>query len=163
MPLEEARQTLMAVSIDGSTVAWNAAAGWTLVHLREGPPYGTVPGQFRWTVELTDGTQRRMLEVWMSGEPTVSFLASTGIGEQVTTIDGHPAVLSQVRTAVDSGAAETDTVPGTVSRPVFIEVAPGTVAYSIAIGADLADVEEMLASLRQVDPDDPRLEEYGTD
>ncbi|MCU1605537.1 MAG: hypothetical protein JWP46_2002, partial [Modestobacter sp.] len=36
MPLEEARQALAAVSIDGPRIAWDAAAapGWTLVHLR---------------------------------------------------------------------------------------------------------------------------------
>jgi hypothetical protein len=164
MPLDAARQTLAAVMIDGPQVAWNAVAapGWTLVHLREGPPYGTVPGPFWWSVELTDGSQRRTLNVTVE-EPPVPLLAGTGIGERVTTLDGHPAVLSQVRTAVDSGAAETDVRPGTVSQPVLIEVAPGTVAYSIAIGDDLAEVEDMLASLRQVAADDPRLEKYGTD
>jgi hypothetical protein len=164
MPLEEARQALAAVSIDGSDVAWNGAAapGWTLVHLREGTPYG-VAGQLTWSVELTDGSTRRMFQVWASRGSEIPLVAGTGVGEQVTTIDGHPAVLSQVRVNQAPPGTETDTPPGSVTQPVLLEIAPGTVAFSFSMGDDLPQVEQMLASLQQVPRDDPRLAQYGTD
>jgi hypothetical protein len=162
MPLEEARQALSAVSIDGSDVAWNGAAapGWTLVHVREGAPYG-LSGQLTWWVELTDGTMGRPLQVNVSRGPALPLLASTGVGEQVTTVGGHPAVLGQVRSATAPEGAETDVPPGTETRPVMVELAPGTVAWSFATSDDLPEVEQMLTSLRQVPRDDPLLEQYG--
>ena len=164
MPLEKARQALAAVSIDGSDVAWDGAAapGWTLVHLREGQPYG-VSGELTWWVELTDGTQHRLLQVYVSDGPAVPLHAGAGIGEQLTTVGGHPAILSQVRVNQAPPGTETDTPPGSVTRPVLVEVAPGTVAFSFSMGDDLPDVERMLTSLRQVAPDDSRLQQYGTD
>jgi hypothetical protein len=163
MPLAEARQELAAVSIDGADLAWNGAAapGWTLVHLRQGAPYG-VSGTLTWWVELTDGGARRFFQVWV-GDPDVPLLATTGVGEQVTTLDGHPAVLGQVRINDAPPGTESDTPPGSASRPVLVELAPGTVASSFSMGEDLPEVERMLTSLRQVAPDDPRLERYGTD
>jgi hypothetical protein len=164
MPLEEARQELTAVSIDGSDVAWNGAAapGWTLVHLRQGPPYG-VAGQLTWMVDLTDGSTRRMLQVSVSRGSAVPLLAWTAVGEQVTTVGGHPAVLSQVRVNQAPPGTETDTPPGSRTQPVLVEIVPGTVAFSFALGDDLPEVERMLTALRQVSPDDARLERYGTD
>ncbi len=164
MPLEEARRELSAVSINGSDVAWNGAAapGWTLVHLREGAPYGIV-GQLNWYVEMTDGTGPRMVQVGVLRGATVPLLALTGVGETVTTVGGHPAVLSQMRTSGTSGSAETDVPPGAVTRPVLVEVVPGTVAWSWSVGDDLPQVQELLASLRQADAEDPRLARYGTE
>jgi hypothetical protein len=164
MPLKEARQDLAAVSISGSDVAWNAAAAprWTLVHLREGAPYG-VSGQLNWSVEMTDGSTRRFLDVSRPRGVKVPLLASTAVGDQVTTVDGHPAVLGRVRVNQAPPGTETDTPPGSVTRPVLVELSPGTVAFSFAMGDDLPGVERMLASLRQVPRDDPRLERYGED
>jgi hypothetical protein len=164
MPLKEARQDLAAVSISGSDVAWNAAAAprWTLVHLREGAPYG-VSGQLNWSVEMTDGSTRRFLDVSRPRGVKVPLLASTAVGDQVTTVDGHPAVLGRVRVNQAPPGTETDTPPGSVTRPVLVELSPGTVAFSFAMGDDLPEVERMLASLRQVPRDDPRLERYGED
>ena len=163
MPLAEARQELAAVSIDGSDVAWNgtAAPGWTLVHLRHGVPYG-VSGELTWWVELTDGSARRFFQVWVR-DAKLPLLATTGVGETVTTVGGHPAVLSQVRVNRTPPGTETDTPPGSVTRPVLVELAPGTTAFGVAMGDDLPEVEQMLASLRQVGPTDPRLQKYGTD
>ena len=162
MPLEEARQELAAVSIDGSDVAWDGALapGWTLVHLREGAPY-RIAGQLTWMVELTDGSTGRLLQVFRGAE--VPLLAGTGVGEQVITVGGRPAVLGQVRVNEAPPGTETDTPSGSVSRPVLVEVAPGTVAFGFSLGDDLPQVEQMLASLQQVAPDDPRLERYGED
>jgi hypothetical protein len=164
MPLEEARRELAAVSVDGSDLAWDGAVapGWTLVHLRDGAPYG-VSGRLTWEVEMTDGTAHRLLEVWQARGAVVPLLAGTGVGEQVTTIDGHPAVLSQVRVNQAPPGTETDTPPGSVTQPVLVEIAPGQVAFSFSMGDDLPEVERMLASLRQVAPTDPRIERYGTD
>lgn len=164
MPLKEARQDLAAVSISGSDVAWNAAAAprWTLVHLREGAPYG-VSGQLNWSVEMTDGSTRRFPDVSRPRGVKVPLLASTAVGDQVTTVDGHPAVLGQVRVNQAPPGTETDTPPGSVTRPVLVELSPGTVAFSFAMGDDLPEVKRMLASLRQVPRDDPRLERYGED
>jgi hypothetical protein len=73
-------------------------------------------------------------------------------------LGGHPAALGHPR-----GGAEGGKAPGTETTPVFVELAPGTVAWSWATAGDLPDVEEMLASLQEVAPDDPRLARYGTD
>jgi hypothetical protein len=164
MPLEKARQALAAVSIDGSDVAWDGAAapGWTLVHLREGAPYG-VAGELTWWIELTDGSTRRTVQVSVTRGAEVPLLAETGVGQQLTTVGGHPAILSQVLVNQAPPGTETDTPPGSVTRRVFAEVTPGTVAGTFSIGDDLPEVERMLTSLRQVAPDDPRLERYGTD
>lgn len=166
MPLDEARRTLASVAIDGPQVTWDAATaepGWTLVHLRTGPPYGTVPGRFTWYVELMDGAQRRSLDVTVA-DPPVPLVAGAGIGEQVTTLDGHPAVLLPVRTAGPvAPGTETDVPGGTSTQHVLVEVAPGTVAHSMAFDDDLADVEAMLTSLRQVPADDPRIEEHAVE
>jgi hypothetical protein len=163
MPLDEARQELAAVSISGSDVAWNgtAAPGWTLEHLRTGPPY-SIGGELTWWVELTDGSARRFFQVWVR-DVQLPLLAMTGVGETVTTVGGRPAVLSQVRVNTASPGTETDTPPGSVTRPVLVEIVPGTTAFGVAMGDDLPKVEQMLASLRQVSPTDPRLEKYGTD
>lgn len=164
MPLEEARRELTAVSVEGSDVGWNGAAapGWTLVHQRDGAPYG-IAGQLTWTAEMTDGETRRMLQVWLARGPKVPLLAATGVGETVTTVDGHPAVLSQVRVNQAGPGTQTDTPPGSVTQPVLVEIAPGTVAFSFRLGGDLPEVEAMLASLRQAGRADARLAEYGTD
>ena len=77
----------------------------------------------------------------------VPLLASTGIGEQVTALDGRPAVISR---------------PRGDTTPVLVEVAPGTVAMSFPTGDDRAGVELMLTSLRQASPDDPRVQRFGT-
>ena len=165
MPLDEARQTLAAATIDGPQVTWDAATaepGWRLVHLRTGPPYGIVPGRFTWYVDLMDGAQPRSLDVTVT-DPPVPLIAIAGIGEQVTTLDGHPAVLLPLRTTGPVAPGTMTDVPGgTSTQHVLVELAPGTVAHCMAFD-DLADVEEMLASLRQVPADDPRIEEHGVD
>ncbi|MGY1806089.1 hypothetical protein ACI8AF_01830 [Blastococcus sp. SYSU D00669] len=147
MPLDEARQVVAAASVDGDDVGWDAAAapGWTLVQQRREAPYG-VAGRLSWSADLTDGSQQRVLQVWDPEGPVVPLLASTGIGEQVTTLDGLPAVVGR---------------PRGDTTPVLVEVAPGTVAMSFWTGTDRAEVERMLTSLRQAIPDDPRLERYG--
>lgn len=159
MPLAEARQELAAVTIAGSRVTWDAAAapGWTLVHLRQSPPYGA-NSRLTWWVDLTDGHQRRLLQVYLTEGETVPLLASTAVGDRVTTVAGHPAVLAHPR-----GGAEAGEAPGTETTPVLVELAPGTVAFSWATADDLPDVEHMLASLKQVPRDDPRLQRYSPD
>ena len=163
MPLDEARRELTAVSIDGSDVAWHATAapGWTLVHRRQGAPYG-IAGQLTWMVDLTDGNARRMFQVWVTRGTPVPLLAQTQVGERVTTVDGHPATLEPERVdQAPPAATETDIVPGTSQR-VLVEVAPGQVAFGEARG-DLPAVQQMLASLHQVPADDLRVTKFGTD
>ena len=54
MALDEGRQALSAMSTDGPRVTWDGDAlpGWTLVHLREGAPYGPDPRKLQWYVEM---------------------------------------------------------------------------------------------------------------
>lgn len=164
MPLDEARTELAAVSISGSAVTWNdaAAPGWVLVHLRQGAPYG-IAGQLNWHVEFSDGTGRRFIDVYHYRGVAVPLLAETEVGERVTSVGGHPVVLSQVRVNNAPPGTVTDTPRGSRTQPVAVEISPGTVAYSFSSVEDLPQVEQMLASLRQVPPSDPRLEKYGTD
>ncbi|MGY1615195.1 hypothetical protein ACI797_00465 [Geodermatophilus sp. SYSU D00691] len=112
---------------------------------RQEAPYG-LAGRLGWSADLTDGSQQRVLQVWDPEGPVVPLLASTGIGEQVITLGGLPAVVGR---------------PRGDTTPVLVEVAPGTVAMSFWTGADRAVVGRMLTSLRQATPDDPRLERYG--
>ena len=161
MPLGEAVQLLAAVSIDGPQVGWDAAAapGWSLVHLRDGAPYGVVTGTYRWSADLTDGGEQRFLEVSVSRSPAVPLLAGVGVGERVVTLAGRPAVLGHPRGGESNGGP-----PGSVATtPVLVELAPGTVAWSFGTDEQLPAVEEMLGSLRQVPADDPRIERYDTD
>jgi hypothetical protein len=162
MALDAGREALAAVAVNGAEVAWDAASlpGWRLVHLREGPPYGPDPRRLNWYVEMTDGTRPRMVTVDVAHGATAPLLAGVAVGDQVTTVGGHPAVLSRPRTlsSQESGGA-----PEAQSIPVLVEVAPGTVAWSWSVGDDLPEVQEMLASLRQVSAADPRLAKYGTD
>ena len=161
MPLDEGRQVLTAVTIDGPRISWAATAqpGWTLVHLREGAPYGVSPGQLTWWVEMTTGTEMRMLQVYVPEGADVPLLADSAVGDQLTTVGGAPAVLGRPRGGEDAGGP-----PGSEpTTPVLVEVAPGTVAWSWGAADELPEVQAMLESLRQVGATDPRLSQYGTD
>ena len=161
LPVEEARQALTAVSIDGPQVAWDAAAspGWTLAHLRDGAPYDVSYGQVTWWVEMTDGSEVRVLQVNLADGAAVPLLADAAVGDLLTTVGGLPAVLGRPRGGEDAGGP-----PGSEpTTPLLVEVAPGTVAWSWAAVEELPEVQAMLDSLRQVGATDPRLSHYGTD
>ncbi len=161
MPLEEARQALAAVSIDGPNIAWDAAAspGWIVVHLRRGPPYDVSSGQLTWWVEMTDGTEVRVLQVYVAEGAGAPLFADAAVGDQLTTVGGAPAVLGRPRGGEEAGGP-----PGSEpTTPVLVEVAPGTVAWSWAAVDELPEVQGMLDSLRQVSAADARLSRYGTD
>lgn len=158
--LEEARRQLTGVAITGDAVGWQVVdPGWSLVHLRTGAPYQLPTGGDSWTVELTGGLEGRGYDVSTSPEPQLPAAAGAWIGDRLTEVAGHPAVISPVRGAEADGGP-----PGSAgSITLGVDVAPGAVAYSRFGAADLDGVERMLGSLRQVPPDDPRIQQYGED
>lgn len=164
LPLEEAEQALATVTTDGSQVSWDAPAapGWRQVQLRTGAPYGVDPHELIWYADLTGGPMRT-LTVTDAHDARVPLWAYAGVGDQLTTIGGRPAILGQVRVDQAPPGAQTDTPPGSVTRPVAVEIRPGTQASTWATSDELPEIERMLASLRQVGADDPRLKKYGTD
>jgi hypothetical protein len=119
---------------------------------------------------LTHDPELRFDALWRDHAPAVVRYARRHVlpdevddvvagGDRLTTVGGHAAVLGRPRGGEANGGP-----PGsTPTTPLFVEVAPGTRAFSWAAEQDLDDVERMLASLRQVAGDDPRLERYGTD
>lgn len=161
MPLVEARQALTAVSIDDTQLSWNASAapGWTLAQQRTGAPDNTPLGAVSWWIQLTDGAHVRLLNIDVADRAVVPLQAMADVGDQITTVDGHPAIIERPRGGEAGGGA-----PGSQPEtPVLVEVTPGTVASSSSLGGDLTAVEDMLGSLRQVAPDDSRLQQYDTD
>ena len=157
--LDEARRQLTGVAIDGDAVAWEPVdPGWTLVHRRTGAPYVVPTGGVIWTVGLTGGVEGRGFDVYSSPEPDLPVAADAFIGDRLTDLDGRAAVVSPPRGGEADGGA-----PG--SSPlmtVAVDVQPGVRAVTRIEAEDLAAVEQMLVSLRQVPTDDPRIEEYGT-
>ena len=164
LPLADAQQVLAVAATDGTQVVWNAAAapGWRQVQLRGGPPYGVDPHRLIWYAEMTGGPMRT-LTVTDAHEGRVPLWTNAGVGDQLATIGGHPAILGQVRGPAPAVSGETDVPAGTVTRPVAVEITPGTEAWTWSTPDELPAIERMLASLRQVAATDPRLKKYGTD
>ena len=149
LPLDEARRALAAASTDGSEVSWDPAVApaWTVVHQRTGAPYDTTRTGLDWYVRFSDDGQERLVEVG-HGEDAVPMLSHASVGSRLMALGGHQALISPT---TDGAWAS-----------VEIEVAPGTVA-SLQATDDLAAVEDLLASLRSVPADDPRLEQHWTE
>lgn len=158
--LDEARRQLTGVSIDGDAVGWAAVdPDWTLVHLRTGAPYVVPTGGTTWSVGLSGGVEGHGFDVDSSPGPDLPVAVDAWVGDRLTDVAGHPAVLSPPRGGAADGGA-----PG--SPPlvtVAVDVEPGVAAFSRVAADDLTAVEQMLGSLRQVAADDPRIEQYGTD
>ena len=157
--LADARRQLTGVTIDGAAVTWAGVdPGWTLVHRRTGAPYVVPTGGTIWTVALTGGVEGHGFDVYTTPEPHLPVAADAYVGDRLTTVDGHDAVVSPPRGGEADGGA-----PG--SSPlvtIALDVAPGVAAFSRTQAGDVTAVEHLLASLRQVPADDPRIEEYGT-
>lgn len=158
--LDEARRQLTGVSISGDDVGWQPVdPGWTLVHLRSGAPYVVPTGGTTWTVNLTGGVEGRGFDVYSSPGPGLPVAVDAQVGDRVVDLGGHTAVVSPARGGEADGGA-----PG--SSPlvtIALEVEPGIIALTRIEADDLDAVEQMLVSLRQVAPDDPRIESYGTE
>ncbi|MGY1843185.1 hypothetical protein [Modestobacter sp. SYSU DS0875] len=161
MPLEEARQALAAVLVDGTRVSWDPAAGpgWDVVHQREGAPYTTPQNVTTWWTELTDGEITRVLDVEVPGPVLLPLAATADVGDRLTTLGGRPAIIARPQGGEADGGP-----PGSTPRTfLLVEPAPGTVALVTPPDDERTEFEQMLASLRQVPADDPRLARYGTD
>ena len=161
MPVEEARQALSALHVDGTQVRWDPAVtpGWTVVHQRTGVPYSTPQEVTSWLMELTDDEITRDLLVDVVGPVQLPLAASADIGDRLTTLDGRPAIIARPQGGEADGGP-----PGSKPRTFeLVEPTPGATALVAPPEGELAGFEEMLASLRQVPADDPRLARYGTD
>ncbi|KQS68211.1 hypothetical protein [Modestobacter sp. Leaf380] len=156
--LEEARRQLDGVTVDGPDVTWQAVdSAWSLIHLRTGDPYVLPTGGTSWTVGADGGLGGRGFDVHSNPEPHVPAAASAWVDDRLTELDGRPAVVSPVRGSEAEGGPPGS--PGYITLAVDVE--PGVTAISRFVPGDLASVEAMLGSLRQVPPDDPRIEAYG--
>jgi hypothetical protein len=157
--LDDARRQLTGVSVDGDAVTWAAVdPGWTLAHLRTGPPY-VLDGGDVWRVQLTGGVEGRGFDVQSGADSRLPAAARAWVGDRLTDLDGHAAVLSPPRGGEAEGGA-----PGSAPLvTIAVDVEPGVTATTRVGSGDVAAVEQMLTSLRQVPADDARLEQYGTD
>jgi hypothetical protein len=156
--LDEARRQLAGVAVEGSAVTWQAVdPGWSLIHLRTGPPYDLPTGGTSWMVSATGGLEGRGYDVYANPEPHLPAAASAWIDDRLIEVAGHPAVISPVRgTEADGGP------PGSTGYlTLAVDVEPGVLAISRFDPGDLDGVQAMLGSLRQVAPDDPRIATYG--
>jgi hypothetical protein len=156
--LPVARQLLAGVRIAGTDIAWAHVAGpdVRVLHVRTGAPYPlTARGGLDWYVRIDDGTlgdrwlrqgshvagvERRQLEIWAGRPGGVSEFATPG--SRLLEVGGRPAVLAR-----DGGR----------DVALYVDVAPGVQAFSNVYG-DLPSVAAMLASLTNLDRDDPRLD-----
>ncbi|MPQ99546.1 hypothetical protein GB931_16810 [Modestobacter sp. I12A-02628] len=157
--LDEARRQLSGVSIVGAAVAWAPVdPGWTLVHLRAGAPYVVPIDRVIWTVSLSGGLEGRGFDVYSNAEPRLPVAASAFIGDRLTELDGRGAVISPARGGEADGGA-----PGSLPLvTIGVDIEPGVSAVTRVAATDLAGVEQILTSLRQVPADDPRIKRYGT-
>jgi len=159
LTLDDARRQLTGASIDRDAVTWAAVdPGWTLAHLRTGPPYVLNGGNI-WRVQLTGGVEGRGFDVYSGADSRLPAAARAWVGDRVTDLDGQAVVLSPPRGGEAEGGA-----PGSAPLvTIGVDVEPGVAAYARVQSGDVESAEQMLTSLRQVPTDDARIEKYGTD
>ncbi|WP_299955870.1 hypothetical protein [uncultured Modestobacter sp.] len=161
MTLEAARQALTAVRVDGPQVGWDPtlSPGWVVVHQRAGAPYATPQHVTTWWTELTDGEITRVLDVEVFGPVQLPLAVGADVGDRLTTLAGRPAIIARPQGGEADGGP-----PGSTPRTfVLVEPTAGALALVAPPDDERSGFEQMLASLRQVPSDDPRLARYGTD
>ncbi|MBO3736985.1 hypothetical protein [Actinoplanes flavus] len=139
-PLEHAREIMAAVRTDGDQVIWSGGQvrGLRVLHQRTGPRYPAEIPTEDWYIRLTDGHGDWIVNV-RSGRPE-PLAADLRTGMRLESLDGH--------TLIDGKAG------------LSYEVRPGTWADT-EVRVDAAAVRALLAGLRQLPADDPRLDEYA--
>jgi hypothetical protein len=119
------------------------------LYRRSGAPYPRrTSGGLEWTLRLIDADGRqREIEVQRRALGLPLAATEFGPGARFFQLDGRPAMED----------------PLTSSRHIFqVEVQPGVVASAAGLGDDDA-VLQLLTSLVDVPPTDPRLSEYAFD
>ena len=162
---EDARRAVDAVSTSGDQVVWDASTEPQLriVHQRRGPAYPTARSDLAWYLDLSDGQRDRDVRITRSdgSDPLPVAAVRADVGNQITTIDGHPAVLWPVG-MTESGFVEPPVAGAPRCRLVEYQVDSDVRAMTRACG-DEPEVAAMLASLADVPRSDPRLTRYALD
>jgi hypothetical protein len=155
--LAEARDLMAAVGNDGTTPTWAAAKapGLDLVHRRTGPPYPTTWRTLAWYLDFRVGESERSLHFGQRYDTIVPL--TVGAGWRLITVAGRPAAVSDSLKYSDT---EASVKGGAGFHFLMIEVRPGVVLETELRDGELDEIEQVVASLVDVDPDDPRLEQY---
>ena len=158
-PLTQARNVLAAAGFQDRKVVWDdsAVAETRVLHRRTGEPYPVTTRGLYWQLNyLTAGNTAMQGRLSQGDEPNLAFSAVSG-----------PTVVPVIAEAVVGSRFQV--VGGRMmnimhedGRPtgVYADIAPGVQASS-AVHGNLADITAMLASLRSLDADDPRLDTYA--
>lgn len=139
-PPDRAKQVLAALGTDGDQVSWAAdrAPGLRVLHRRTGPRYRAETPSESWYVRLDDGQRERIVHV-DSGR-----------------LDPLAADLTPgVRLGDLAGKTEIDW-----PHVLNVEPLPGSHA-SLEVHGDADAARTVLAGLRQLPADDPRLDRYA--
>ncbi|GGN75856.1 hypothetical protein GCM10010112_47520 [Actinoplanes lobatus] len=139
-PLDQARKIMAAARTDGDQVVWSGeqVPQMRVLHQRTGPRYPAETPTEDWYIRLTDGHGDWIVNV-RSGrlEPLAADLRT---GLRLESLDGHTLIEGK------SGLS--------------YEAQPGSWADTEVRG-DPAAVRALLAGLRHLPADDPRLDEYA--
>ena len=162
--IEEARALLAGVGTEGDRVTWDAAVApdAELVHQRTGPPYGVNSSATVWYVGVSDGTQEVVLSVTGRAGDDIPLRARAAAGYLLADAGGVEFLVDEgVGEAVEVGV-EADTPPGSPWAWALGDLGSGlTVTGGWTGTAD--ELLPILASLKAVPADDPRIAEHALD
>ncbi|MEV0898486.1 hypothetical protein [Actinoplanes sp. NPDC049802] len=139
--LADARKIMSAVGTDRDQVVWSGSRfpRMRVLHQRTGPRYPAEGSTENWYIRLTDGTRERLVDV-ISGR-SQPIAVDLRPGERLEDLAGRPLLRWS-------------------SGSVTYEVLPGS-RVTTEVHGDAAAVHALLAGLRQLPADDPRLDEYA--
>jgi hypothetical protein len=138
--LDRARRLMAAVGTDGDQVVWGAgkAPGLRVLHLRTGRPYPAQTSFEAWHIRFSVGGRERVISA--DSDRLLPLAAEIRPGLRLGDLAGHPEI--------------------DWSAQIYYEPQAG-IRVVADIQGDADDVRAILAGLRRLPADDPRLDEYA--
>ncbi|MEV4280411.1 hypothetical protein [Actinoplanes xinjiangensis] len=138
--LDRARRLMAAVGTDGDQVVWSGgkAPGLRVLHLRTGRPYPAETSFEAWHIRFSVGGRERVISA--DSDRLLPLAAEIRTGLRLGDLAGHPEI--------------------DWSGQIYYEPQAG-IRVVADVQGDADDVRAILAGLRRLPADDPRLDEYA--
>jgi hypothetical protein len=139
-PLDRARELMAGVGTDGNQVVWNTqtAPELRVLHQRTGRPYPAERSFESWYIRFTVNGQERLIDA--ESDRMIPLSAELRTGLRLGDLAGHPEI--------------------DWSGRIYYEPQAG-IRVIADVQGDPDDVRTVLAGLRQLPADDPRLDQYA--